>query len=412
MSEMIAQPEKRGLFERIFGRKPGTSAGPAQPVYTALTAYQPAFTTTQGAIYEDALIRATIHASAKHCSKLKVEFYGHGAAALADRLKKPNPLQTWSQFLYRVRTIYDVDNTCIIVPAFDRFGRVNALYPVIPSSCTVVGDTDKPMLAMRFPTGGYVQMPIWEVGILTKFQYKSDFFGDDNAALRQTMQLIDIQNQGIIEATKSAATYRFMATMGNMADPEDLTQIRDDFNAQNFRGNGGGLLLFDNRFVNPTQIKADHFVIDDKQMEAIKANVFDYFGSNEAVLQNKTYGDAWSAYYEGEIEPWSIQFSEVLSDMLRLLGALEGESGVMATANRLQYMSNADKLSFANQALDRGAINVDEWRDVFNLAPLPDGKGQVYRIRGEYKAADEAGAVNGTVNNDNTQPKEEGENAE
>ncbi|MCQ2437702.1 MAG: phage portal protein [Clostridia bacterium] len=392
--------ERRGLFERIFGRRPASApAQPSQPIYTALTAYQPAFTTTGGAIYEDALIRATIHAAAKHCSKLKVEFYGHGATALATRLKRPNTLQTWSQFLDRVRTIYDVDNTCVIVPAFDKYGRVNALYPVLPSSCTVVGDTDTPMLAMRFPTGGYVQMPIWEVGILTKFQYRNDFFGDDNRALQQTRQLIDIQNQGIIEATKSAATYRFMASMGNMADPKDLTDIRDNFNKQNFSGSGGGLLLFDYRFQNPTQIKADHYVVDEGQMKAIKANVFDYFGSNEDVLQNKTYGDRWSAYYEGEIEPWSIQLSEVLSDMLRLLGALEGDSGVMATANRLQYMSNADKLNFANQALDRGAINVDEWRDVFNLAPLPDGQGQVYRIRGEYKAADEAGAVNGTVNN-------------
>ena len=251
-----------------------------------------------------------------------MEFTGHGAAGLAKRLRRPNFMQTWGQFLYRARTIYDVENTCVIVPGFDKYGRVDSLYTVLPSSCTIVGPTDNPMIALRFPTGGFVQMPIWEVGILTKFQYRDDFFGSDNKALHQTMQMISIQNQGITEATKSAATYRFMASMANFSDEGDLKKLRKSFDEQNFSGEGGGLLLFPNLFANPQQIKTDHFVVDDKQMGVIKANVFDYFGSNEDVLQNKCIGDKWNAFYEGEIEPWSIQISDVLSDLFILLGEL------------------------------------------------------------------------------------------
>lgn len=393
-----------GLFEKIFGKQQPAQSGSRQPVYQTLTGYKPAFVNSSGAVYEDALIRATIHAAAKHCSKLHVEFSGHGAAALSRRLSKPNPFQTWGQFLYRARTIYDVDNTCVIVPGFDKYDRVDSLYTVVPSSCTIVGESDNPMVALRFPTGGFVQMPIWQVGIMTKFQYKGDFFGDDNRALRQTMDLISIQNQGITEAIKSAATYRFMAVMNNFTDPDDLALKRKEFDQQNFSGEGGGLLLFPNLFSNPQQIKQDHFVIDDKQMQVIKNNVFDYFGSNEDILQNKCVGDRWNAYYEGEIEPWSIQFSDVMTDLLTLLGELTGDSRVMATSNRLQYMSTADKLNFTTQNLDRGIINVDQAREVWNLPPLPDGKGQVYRIRGEYKDAD---GQNGTVNNPNALPKPE-----
>lgn len=389
-----------GLFEKIFG-KPKSSA-PSQPIYATLTGYQPAFINSSGAVYEDALIRATIHAAAKHCSKLKVEFHGHGAASLEKRLLRPNAFQTWSQFLYRARTILDVDNTCVIVPGFDKYGRVDSLHTVVPSSCTMVGETNNPMVALRFPTGGFVQMPVWQVGIMTKFQYRQDFFGSDNKALNQTMQMISIQNQGITEAVKSAATYRFMASLNNFSDSDDLRRKRKEFDEQNFSGEGGGLLLFPNLFTNPQQLKNDRFVVDADQMKVIKDNVFDYFGSNEDVLQNRCYGDKWNAYYEGEIEPWSIQLSEVLTDLFLLLGELTGDGNVMATTSRLQYMSNADKLSVSTQLVDRGILTVDQALEIWNLPPLPDGKGQVYRIRGEYKDAE---GQNGTVNNPNAMPK-------
>ena len=53
-----------------------------------------------------------------------------------------------------------------------------------------------------------------------------------------------------------------------------------------------------------------------EQMKAIKDNVYEYFGVNDDVLTNKAVGDSWSAFYEGAIEPFAIQFSEVMTKML------------------------------------------------------------------------------------------------
>jgi hypothetical protein len=60
---------------------------------------------------------------------------------------------------------------------------------------------------------------------------------------------------------------------------------------------------------------------------------------------------------------------------------------LMATANRLQYMSNADKLNVAAQLTDRGILSINEAREIFNLMPV-DG-GDVRTIRGEYKDAND-----------------------
>lgn len=119
-------------------------------------------------------------------------------------------------------------------------------------------------------------------------------------------------------------------------------------------------------------------------MKLIQTNVYNYFGVNEDILQNKAYGDAWSAFYEGVVEQFSIQFSDVVTKMLLSERERAAGSFVIATANRLQYMSNADKLSVSAQMADRGIMNRDEIREIWNLPPLPNGEGQAYTIRGEY----------------------------
>ena len=90
------------LFDRIFGGRKKDEPQRMLPEYKALTAYQPVFTSFSGQLYETELIRSAINVRATHISKLKVDFYGHGAEALSKRLTRPNGFQTWSQFLYRV----------------------------------------------------------------------------------------------------------------------------------------------------------------------------------------------------------------------------------------------------------------------------------------------------------------------
>ena len=119
---------------------------------------------------------------------------------------------------------------------------------------------------------------------------------------------------------------------------------------------------------------------------------------NEELLQASVYGDKWVAAYEGICEPFAIQFSEVTTKMLFTLREQTQGNFVMASANRLQYMSNREKLEVSSQLSDRGVLNRDEVREIWNLPPLPNGEGQAYIIRGEYKNADEQ--INEEGNND------------
>lgn len=383
-----------GLFDWIFrpneAKKSDQALEQAYTMFRTLTAYQPVFTNWGGAIYESEVVRAAIDARARHISKLKVETIGSANKSLQTKLRQgPNQWQTWSQFLYRVSTILDIHNTAFIVPVFDERMIITGIYPVLPTRCSLIDYKGELWLRYQFSSGDIGAVEFRKCALLTKYQYKNDFFGESNVALNDTMKLIGIQNQGIEEAVKNTSTFRFMAQMGNFVKPDDLKKERARFTRDNLstESDAGGFLLFPNTYKDIKQIDVKPYTVDAEQMEQIRENVYNYFGVNEDVLQNKAFGDAWSAFYEGAIEPFAIQFSEAItkamfSERERAQGSL-----IMATANRLQYMSNNDKLNVSSQLLDRGIFSINDVREIWNLPPVENGDLRV--IRGEYYSADE-----------------------
>lgn len=385
-----------GLFTFIFGNRPKIRTQ-VQETFKMLNGYAPRFTSFGGGVYESELIRAAINARATHISKLVVEMQGTARPALQTKMKHaPNQFQTWGQFLYRLSTILDIHNTAFICPVYDRYGEPSGIFAPLPHRCEIVEYNKVPYLRYEFGWGEKAAIELGFCGILTKFQYKNDFFGESNHALFPTMDLIHIQNQGIEEGVKSAATYRFMAKVNNFSKAEDLAKERKRFTEQNLEKDGGGILLFPNTYTDIKQVDVKPWVVDADQMKVIRANVFEYFGVNEDVLQNKTYGDAWSAFYEGAIEPFAIQFSEVMTKMLFTLREQTNGNRVMATSNRLQYMSNQDKLQVSSQMLDRGIISINDAREIWNLPPVEGGDERI--IRGEYYAVNDK--IEGEENNE------------
>lgn len=377
-----------GLFDVFFKNRP-KPRGQFKGEFKMLNGYEPKFTTWNGEIYESELIRQAINARATHISKLKFDIQGSARPALQNKLGKgPNQYQTWSQFLYRLSTILDVHNTAFICPVYDKYGEPSGIVVPLPTRCEVVQYGDTPYLRYEFSWGERAAIEMEYCGIMTKFQYKSDFFGENNHALFPTMDLIHIQNQGIEEAVKSSATYRFYAQVNNFSKADDLAKERKRFSEENFGkdSEGGGLLLFPNTYQNINQVKSQPYTVQADEMKLIEKNVYQYFMVNEDILQNKAFGDAWSAFYEGAIEPFAIQFSEVLTKMLFTFRE-QANNSVTLTANRMMYMSNKDKLELSSQMLDRGIMSINDVREIWNLEPV-DG-GDVRIIRGEYWNADE-----------------------
>ena len=395
-----------GLFDWLFKKPNETAASHHDGYFETLTAYRPHFSSWNGELYESALVRAAIDARARHISKLKVEIVGSANPILQTRLKlQPNPWQTWSQFLYRASTILDMHNTVVIVPVYNTYMETIGYYPILPSRCEVVNVNNEPWLRYEFYDGRKAAEKMDLCAVMTKFQYASDFFGNPNNALDATMELEHMNNEGIEEAVKNGATYRFMARVNNFSSTEDLKKERKRFTETNLRSDesNSGILLFPNTYTDIRQIDTTAYTVPEAELDEIRTNVYNYFAVNEDVLQSKAYGDAWAAFYESAIETFAIQFSETMTKAMFTERERQFGTYLMATANRLQYMSTQEKLNVSSQMADRGVMNRDEIREIWNLPPLPDGIGQAYTIRGEYYLLNDDGTFTreGVVNDGN-----------
>lgn len=383
-----------GLFDYIFrpskAKESQKALNEAKGYFQTLTAYQPVFTTWGGQIYESELVRAAIDTRARHISKLKVELKGSANPKLQAKMRlAPNALQNYSAFLYRCSTILDCTNTLFITPVFDDSMTITGYMPVLPQYCTVVEYKGEPWLRYRFANGKIGAVELRKVGLMTKFQYKSDFFGSTNDALNETMKLIDIARQGVSEAVKNSNTFRFMAKLDNWAKSEDIAKEAKRFSEANFASTSGGrgILLFPNTYSSIQQLSQSAYKVDADQMELIQTNVFNYFGVSKAVIQNQATTDQMDSFFNGVVEPFSVQFSDAMT--MACFSERERAQGskVVATANRLQYMSTTQKVAMAQQLLDRGVMSINEARELFNYEPV-DG-GEARPIRGEYYNANE-----------------------
>lgn len=378
-----------GLFEKIFRRPRGTIQ--TDGFFELLNGYTPVFTNAPESLYEMELIRAAIHSFASFCSKLKPEISGNAYKKLEKTLQfRPNPFMDTSKFVYRIATILSVNNTAFIVPLEDEGGGIVGYYPILPQRCEVVEVKGEPFLRYTFSNGQRAAIEFDRVGILTQFQYDDDFFGTDNRALKPTMQLIHTQNQGIINGVKNSASIRFLAKIANMISAEDIAKERKRFTEDNLSAdNQSGMIIYDSKFSDLKQVDSKPFVVNPLQMQQINDNVFHYFGTNAAIIQNKYREDEWNAYYEGKVEPFALQLSLVMSNMTFTPREIAHNNAIHWTANRLQYASNQTKLSISTQLFDRGLLTRNGVMDIWNMAHVEDG--DKYYIRKEYTEVSELG---------------------
>ena len=167
---------------------------------------------------------------------------------------------------------------------------------------------------------------------------------------------------------------RFMAKVGQTLRPEDLNKERDRFAADNLsQENSSGVMMFDAKYSEVKQIDSKPFIVDADQMKLIQTSVYNYFGTNEKILQNNYSEDEWNAYYEGKIEPFALQLSLVMSNMTYSQTELGFGNQIIFTANRMQYASNSTKLQVSSQLFDRGILTTNQVMDIWNMAHVEDG---------------------------------------
>jgi hypothetical protein len=345
------------------------------------------------ALYEMELIREAIGSFARFCSKLSPEIRGQALPHMERQWQRAiNPFMTTSQFLARVATILEVGNNAFIIPLEDSEGRLIGFYPLLPHNCELVEFEGVTYLRYMFSNGKRAAIEFDRVGVMNQHQYENDFFGETNAALKPTMQLIHTNNQGIIAGVKNSAQIRFIAKIANMLDPEDIKRERDRFSEENLsEDNKSGFMIYDNKFSDVTQVKSDQYTINAAQMKQIAQNVYLYFGTSEKIIQNDFNEEGFNAYFQGKIEPFAIQLSLVLSMMIFSERQIAHGNDIIFNMSRLEFASVKTRTDLSTAFFDRGLLNRKEIRKILGLPDVEDDDSETFFIRSEYTRLEDLG---------------------
>ncbi len=378
--------ERRSLFDRIFGRRPTPSQMQSLKM---MNGYMPVFTMMADA-YDSDVVRSAVDAIARNCAKLKpkhIRRVNGNITYTNSNIEyllgvRPNPYMDAYTFWYKVITQKYMQNNSYVFVDWDEQGQVKAFYPINASQAEFLEAQGQVFIQFSFLGGYKVTLPYTDVIHLRRFFYKNDLYGEtNNAALMPTLELIHTTNQGIINAVKSSANLRGLLKFTQaMLKPEEIKRHRDAFVEDYLNiSNNGGIAATDSK-AEYIPLTNDPKITDAKQMELIEDKVYKYFNVSPSIVKSDYSEEQWNAFYESVIEPNAIELS--LEFTAKVFTQREQGRGneIIFEANRLQYASNATKLNLITVMMDRGLLSMNEAREVFNLAPIPDGDKRIVSL--------------------------------
>lgn len=330
-------------------------------------------------IYASDIVRSCIRPLADHTSKANAVCTNKEIERLLN--VRPNMYMNGPSFLRKVRTKLEINNTAFIYIQRDDKGHASGFYPVPYNSFSALEYANG--LFIRFEFNGQnepIVLPWEDIVVLRRDYNNSDIAGDDNAAILNELEIIATTNQGISNAIKATANLRgiLKSTKGMLSD-EDRKKQKDIFVKEYLSlENEGGIASLDGT-QEFTPITMNPTVTNWETSKELRENVYRYFGVSDNIIMAKYTEAEMEAFYEARIEPFLVELSTELTKKVFTEREIGFGNQIVYESNRIQYCSTKTKLDLV-QMVDRGALTPNEWRAVFNLAPVEGGDMPIRRL--------------------------------
>lgn len=343
-----------------------------------------------GTIYKSDVVRACIRPKVKAIGKLIPQhirnnnqegFKVNPEPYIRFLYEEPNPYMSGQVFREKMATQLALNNNAFALLVRDENGYPMEMYNIpcvgVEAIYNSLGE-----LFLKFTNrnGKIATYPYRDIIHLRQDINENDIFGDSpREALLPLMEIVSTTDQGIVKAIKNSAVIRWLLRFRSNMRPEDVTQKTNEF-VNNFLdvNNSVGAAGVDTS-TEAEQIKPNDYVPNAAQIDRTVTRIYNFFNTNEKIVQSKYTEDEWNAYYESEIEPLAMQWSN--EDTRKIFTRRERGFGnkIIYSANNLQYASMSTKLGL-QAMVDRGALTPNEWREVLNLPPVEDGDKPLRRL--------------------------------
>ena len=359
--------ERRGLFETIFGKKKQPDKEYSQ--FRLLNSYQTQFVPFSGNAWDVDIVRAAIHSFARRAAVVSPQHIRHNGGKV-DPVKdemnyilqfQPNLTSTAYKFYYRMATQYKLYNNVFVYPTFDTKGKLSAMYIINANQVELLEAEGILFCRFTFGNGKRYVIPYTEVIHIGSMFNQNDIFGSNNFAIGPVLETANTFNQSMGKAAELVAVIRGLLEVQSTTKNEDLRQRRDEFVRDNLKmeSNGSGVIVTDNKY-KYTPINDKQTPIPTGQLEYIKTEVYDYFGTNEKIVQNKASPEEEGEFYDGELKPFFVQMQQAFTNIL----FTEKERGygnkIQVEGNKLQFASTSEKLQVCQYLSNIGGLTLDQ----------------------------------------------------
>lgn len=380
--------EKRSLFSKIFGNNENTTAPTNSTSFQLLSGYTPIFTNFNGKYYDDVDVRACVDAIARNAAKLNPKHQRYSTKKIDGNVTftnvngniqrligvRPNELQNAYQFYYQVISELFLFNNSFIYILRDEKDKVLGLYPLHYQTIHFYEYKNEVWIQFRFGTGKTRFVALQDCIHLRRFLSEDGIMGGNNIPIIDALSIKHVLSEGIINAIKTTQAIRgVIKSTKSMLKPTDVKKMRDNFVKDFIKDDNSGIGGLD-AATDFTPVKLEPVQASDEEVKNVDKKVLRYFGISEEIIQSKYSEDDWNAFYESVIEPIGLQLGLEFTNKLFSYTEISHGNQIIFNSNRLQYASNSTKINLLRYA--NNLMTVDELREVFNLEPLPDGKGQ------------------------------------
>ena len=372
----------RGLFESIFGKRP--TSGSDLPAFRLLSSYDSSFTPFSGRAWDIGTVRAAVDAWARNAAKIQprhIRRAGGRRETVPGGLERilqvrPNPYMTAYAFYYRVAAQFIAHNNTFILPVFDG-GKLTALYPIDAARVDLVEDMGRMYARLTFATGNVYTVPYEHLVHLRRHYLDNDIFGDDNRPLLPALETADAFNQSMGKLARLVSVIRGILETSTVTKQEDLAARRDAFVRDNFsmEANGSGVIITDGKH-KYTPIQQKETPIPTGQLEFVRREIYDYFGMNEAIVQNKATPEEMDAFYRGQLVPFYMQLAQGLTNAIFTEREQSFGNEILCEMDRIQFETLDKRVEAAKFLTEIGALELDQVLEVFGFPPIGGEEGK------------------------------------
>lgn len=348
-----------------------------------------------GKIYQSDIVRACMRPKVKAVGKLvgkhiRETISKDGKRSLAVNpepymrflLEEPNPHMSGQKLQEKLAAQLILNNNAFALIVRDDNGYPTEIYPISAIAAEAIYDRSGELfLKFTFRNGKTFTFPYRDIIHLRQDYNENDIFGDPLApALAPLMEIVTTTDQGIVKAIKNSSVIRWLLKFTTSMRPEDIDKETKRF-AENFLSieNGGYGVAGVDAKADAEQIQPNDYVPNAAQMDRTKQRIYALFNTNEKIVTSAYNENEWNSYYEAEIEPVVVDLKNEYTRKLFTRKERGFGNAIVFEAANLACASVTTKLALV-ALLDRGVMNANEIRDVFNWAPVEGGDEYVRRL--------------------------------